>query len=118
MATKNATRSAWYAGVLLFRSEVGGVTSLRPLCEERLVLFRGGSAKQVERAARRYARREQHAYENAAGETVDWQFESLERIDLLDDPPDNDGWEVFSRFTRRSLKALRRGKEDRLRVGV
>jgi hypothetical protein len=110
MLTKDDTTLKWYSIVLLFRSEVGGAPNQRPLCEERVVLFRGKSDEQVALVARQYAQAEQHSYENAEGETVDWRFERVERMDVLDERREDQPWEVFSRYTRRSLAALRRGK--------
>jgi hypothetical protein len=107
----NTDRTArWYSVVLLFSSSIGDVASLRPLCEERVVLFRSNTAGEIDAAARRYAEREQHSYQNANGETVNWRFHGIERIEPLAEPPANEGWEVSSRYARRSLATLRKGK--------
>ena len=108
MSKTKQVHDKWYAVVLLFSSEVGHVPHLRPLCEERVVLFRGKGPGEVERLARKYGHDEEHSYRNVDDETVRWRFEVIQRIDLLDDPADKNGWEVASRFTRRSLAAIRR----------
>ena len=98
----------WFAATLLFASKVGGTPSLRPLVEERIVLFQGRNTDAVKVAAMRYGRAEEHSYENAHGERVEWRFIGLEQLDELDVGTPKQGWEVASRFTRRSLRALRR----------
>jgi hypothetical protein len=97
----------WYAVTVLFCSYHGDVPSLRPLCEERVVLFRGGSEKVVRRAAIAYGKAEMHSYQNLYGELVEWKFIGIERVEILEPPRDANGWEVASRFVRRSARTLR-----------
>ena len=107
------TGERWYAALLLFGSEIDQVTHLRPLCEERVVLFRGGQQEQIEQRAQEYGRAEQHSYTNERGQEVRWRFQQVVLIDELEDPTVGKGWEVSSRFARRSLGAIRRAHERR-----
>ncbi len=107
-STINA-RERWYAVVLLFTSEIDSLVHLRPLCEERVVLFRGANQDDITRQSQEYGLAEQHSYKNERGQEVRWRFHQILTIDELEDPATDAGWEVASRFSRRSLRALRRG---------
>ena len=98
----------WYAVTVLFRATVDDSTSLRPLCEERVVLFHGTSESEVQEDARRYANAEAHSYKNPHGEHVDWRFTSIEKVEVLAPPAPGAGWEIASRFVRCSLRTLRK----------
>lgn len=97
----------WFAVTLLFKSVIGGTPSLRPLCEERVVLFRGEDERGVLTAARRYAQDEEHFYDNSRRERVDWSFVRIERVEALEPPSNGQPWEIASRYVRRSLTRLR-----------
>ena len=106
----------WYSATLIFRSKTAGEISIRPLCEERVVLFKANSELQAAKAAERYGRREAHSYRNGAGETVSWEFAGIDDFQVLDSPA-ADGWEVRARFVRRSwstLRKLTRGRNSRV----
>jgi hypothetical protein len=96
----------WFATTLLFKSGIAEVTSVRPLCEERVVLFRAETESNATALAAEYGRNEAHEYENVRGELVAWRFVGVEKVEAVS-PPENLGWEVASRFTRRSLRTLR-----------
>lgn len=104
------TEEAWYAVVLLFVSEIADIPHLRPLCEQRVVLFRGISNEAVRTQAMGYGATEEHSYRNGQGQLVRWRFEMIERIDCLEPPVDGKGWEVSSRFARLSLAKIGRIK--------
>jgi hypothetical protein len=103
-----STRGHWYAATLIFECRVGGVRSLRPLCEERVVLFRGSNESQVLRLAKMYGRSAEHSYPNRRREVVEWRFARIETLERLELPPVQGGWEVAYRFVRRKAKDLRR----------
>ena len=102
----------WFAVRLLLRSHIGGTPSLRPLCEERVVLFRGPDEATVRTMATAYARGEEHSYANVYGEHVEWRFVAIEQVDALDDADPGKGWEVASRFCRRSLRTLEKHGQE------
>ena len=110
MAKHNAVDqvATWYAATLVFSSDVGDVPSLRPLCEERVVLFRAANEPLAAAAAGAYGSREAHSYRNTSGELVRWRFAGIDKIECLAGSPDQDGWEVASRFIRRSRQTLQK----------
>jgi hypothetical protein len=97
----------WYSATLVFQSKIAQETSIRPLCEERVVLFHADSELQALKAGERYGRHEAHSYANAAGETVSWKFVGIDNLRVLD-TPGVEGWEVSARFVRRSWSTLRK----------
>jgi hypothetical protein len=98
----------WYSVTLTFASRIGGVASLRPLCEERVVLFRARSEARARLLAVKYAGEAEHSYLNSRNERVEWRFAGIEQLTLLDAPPTERGWEVGSRFVRRRWSTLRK----------
>jgi len=121
MANKQAsTQERWFAATLVFVSRIGDATSMRPLCEERIVLLHATSEEDAAVQAVTYGRREQHSYRNRMGQPVEWQFAGIERVEEAEPDPESTAWEVASRFMRRgykSLQALRRdGTEPRKRA--
>jgi len=97
----------WFSATLIFRSEIGGVRSIRPLCEERVVLFETSNEQEAIKAAEAYGRREAHSYANESGEEVRWQFVGIDKIHALDSPT-AEGWEVAAKFVRRSWPTLQK----------
>ena len=96
-----------FAVTLLFRSHVGSTESLRPLCEERVVVFSAATPAEASVAARRYGRGEEHSYKNSSGELVQWTFVRVLGAQDIGPRPPIGGWEVASRFVRRRLATLR-----------
>lgn len=97
----------WYSAALIFRSDIGGVTNIRPLCEERVVLFDVTDEQEAVKAAERYGGREAHSYVNVRGEDVSWKFVGIDKIHVLESAT-ADGWEVAAKFTRRSWSTLQK----------
>jgi hypothetical protein len=97
---------SWFSVTLLFRSVVGDSPSLRPLCEERVVLFRVDTEGEARSAAISYARDAEHSYKKLHAEGVLWRFVRIERIEGLEGPKTNIGWEIAGRFVRRSIRTL------------
>jgi hypothetical protein len=97
----------WYSATLVFQSKIAQETSIRPLCEERVVLFDANNELQAMSAAERYGRREAHSYTNAAGETVSWKLVGIDKLQVLESPA-IEGWEVSTKFVRRSWSTLRK----------
>lgn len=96
----------WFATTLIFISEIAEIPSVRPLCEERVVLFCVKDESVALAEARSYGEREQHSYLNATNDRVRWRFVGVEKIvELL--PTSNIGWEVATRYTRRSWRTLK-----------
>ncbi len=108
----NNENSRWYALTLLFASRIGDSPSLRPLCEERVVLFRAKNELAARKAAASHAEAEGHSYKNSEKRDVKWYFVGVVKLEVLDEPARDEGWEVGSRFIRRSLRTIRqfRGK--------
>lgn len=102
---KQSSSLGWFAATLLFRNRFGRNVAVRPLCEERVVLFRGATEKDARAAAIKYGRAEEHQYSNMYGEWVRWTFAGVEKLEQVDAPSENDGWEVSSRFVRRVMRA-------------
>lgn len=96
---------AWFAATVVFVGEIDGIPSLRPLCEERVALFRTCNESAARAAAHRYGEAQEHTYSNSAGEAVRWRFVGVEKIVELS-PVAEVGWEVASRYTRRSRRTL------------
>jgi hypothetical protein len=97
----------WYSATLVFRSHIAGETSLRPLCEERVVVFDVANEHQALKAAERYGRREAHSYPNVDGEQVSWQLAGIDNVHAISAPLP-EGWEVAAKFVRRSWSTLRK----------
>lgn len=97
----------WYSVTILFASTSSSAQSLRPLCEERVVLCQAESEDLVRAEATRYGIAEQHSYRNVYGELIEWRFVQIEKIETLDPPRENKPWEVSSRFVRRSARVLK-----------
>lgn len=97
----------WHATTILFKSEVNGVVSLRPLCEERIVLFDTSDETQAVAAAHDYGIQESHSYENVRGELVTWVFAGVEKVEVLSTSRPQ-GWEVSAKFVRKSVRTLRK----------
>ena len=109
--------TTWYAATLLFWSEVGDVPSLRPLCEERVVLLRAVTKAVAEANALRHGMEEAHSYKNARGDDVSWSFAGIEKLEELSGPPSSGVWEVSSRYVRRARARLpKRAKTSRPRT--
>lgn len=96
----------WYSVSLTFVSRVGAVESLRPLCEERIVLFQASSEAEARALALKYGREAEHSYANPRGEVVEWRLAGVEAARELEPPLGNRGWEVGSRFVRRQRRRL------------
>jgi hypothetical protein len=107
MARNASPDTRWYAATLLFVSKIAEVESLRPLCEERVVLVRGTREKQVRAVLARYGREQDHAYKNDRGETVEWRYVDLAKLEPIEDPTREGVQEVASRFVRKRLSNLR-----------
>lgn len=105
----------WFAVTLLFMSRIKGALTLRPLCEERVVLIRSLSEPDARAKATRYAKMEAHSYQNVYGKTVSWHFVRIEKIERVDGPIDEKPWEVASRFVRRNLRRLHGGDSKQKR---
>jgi hypothetical protein len=99
-----------YVVTILLASRVGGVASLRPLCEERVVLVAAGNLAQASALARKYGRNQEHTYANGRGEDVEWRFVRVIKVEALEGF-DNSIQEVTSRFIRVSQRKLRHGKQ-------
>lgn len=112
-----ASVATWYAATLVFISDVGDVASIRPLCEERIVLFLSKNAARASAAAEAYGDNEVHSYRNTYGQLVRWRFAGIEKVERLQELPDSDGWEVASRFVRRSWRTLKK-LQTRARPGA
>lgn len=96
----------WFATTLIFVSEIAEISSVRPLCEERVALFHVKDELTALAEAITYGEREQHSYLNAKGEPVRWRFVGVEKtVELL--PTSNRGWEVATRYTRRSWRTIK-----------
>ncbi|MBK9065280.1 MAG: DUF4288 domain-containing protein [Gemmatimonadetes bacterium] len=91
-------RLKWYSATLTFASRVGGIRSLRPLCEERVVLIRAPTESRARVLAAQYGHAEAHSYANARGEQVEWLFAKIDRPEQLEPLPAQGCWEVASRF--------------------
>jgi hypothetical protein len=102
---KRSPSSCWYAATLLFCSRVGEKKAARPLWEERVVLFKSPSEQSAKSAANKYGRAEEHRYDNMYGELVVWRFAGTEKLEEIEQPTEDAGWEVASRFLRRATRA-------------
>ncbi len=72
-----------YAAKLLFQFRVVtfGSSNRRRLCEERIVVFRAGSAKAAVAKAKSVGARAQHKYTNDSGGLVNFEFVGI--LDLM-----------------------------------
>lgn len=68
------------------------------------MLFRSASEKSAQAAANKYGRAEELQYANMYGELVRWRFAGTEKIEEIEPPTRDGGWEVASRFVRRATR--------------
>lgn len=99
-------RDTWFSATLLFESRINDIPAIRPLCEERVVLFRARNERDASADAEAYAKAAEHEYENVRGERVMWVFVRVDYLSDVEDPPPGGAWEVASRFVRRSQRTL------------
>jgi hypothetical protein len=73
-----------YAAKLMFqfRVVVGGESSKRRTCEDRIILIRAKSATSALLAAKRHGRKSEHSYSNDEGNPVHFEFVGV--MDLLE----------------------------------
>jgi hypothetical protein len=102
----------WYAATLIFSSSIAGVESLRPLCEERIVLFSAANVSGATALAMKHGLSEEHSYRNRRNELVRWRFIGVERVEAVPFDGAGGGWEVASRYVRRSRKTIRMTKKS------
>jgi hypothetical protein len=99
-----------YAAKLLFvwDREPDGVQRARPLCEERIVTLRAGSAKAALAKVKRMGRRENadYVYTATFGPSRFRFLGVLQLLDLEFEPPHEVWWELHRRFR----PALRKSK--------
>lgn len=100
-------KAHWFAVTMVFMSRIGKSRTLRPLCEERIVLFRADSKSEAGALGRKHGRSEEHSYEAVNGKRVTWSFIGIESIDDVTQHESNGPWEIGSRYVRRSLKRLK-----------
>ena len=96
----------WFSVTMMFESRIGGIIGVRPLCEERIVLFAAGNQLEAATAATEYGMHAQDEYKNASDESVSWRFVCLSEVRELDAPQAPAGWEVASRFIRRHRRTI------------
>jgi hypothetical protein len=85
----------WYSTKLVFRSLLTHEDG-RHLQEESIRLFRAESSEEAARKAIEFAKKEEVAYPNEAGEVVRWIFVAVDEVQELADSAFADGVEVFS----------------------
>lgn len=81
---------------MLSCSSYGANQSLRPLCGERVVLYRGESERAVARAATSYGKSEMHSNKNICGEQVSRRLLGIEKLESVLPAKDEKGWEITS----------------------
>jgi hypothetical protein len=79
------TERRWFSVIVVFESRVAGIIGVRPLCEERIVLFVAEDEPTAIAAARRYGVSAQHSYDNSARETVQWIFVGVSDANELEE---------------------------------
>jgi hypothetical protein len=68
-------------------------------------LFKSPSEQSAKSAANKYRRAEEHRYDTMYGELVAWRFAGTEKLEEIEQPTKDAGWEVASRFLRRAARA-------------
>jgi Domain of unknown function (DUF4288) len=99
--SKHESGQGWYSAQLLFRCDVGGRVSQRPLWEESIRLILARSLKDAERRAEALGRATQVRYRNSRGETVRWMFVRTQRVEDLVQKKLEHGSEVSYRLIHR-----------------
>ena len=86
--------------------QVEGETTGMQTVEDRFVLVRGASPHDAEQRLRGHWRQYAEPYLNPHGHLVRWRLEAITDIyDILEDQLDPAGIEVYSRLSRRRIKA-------------
>jgi hypothetical protein len=99
-----------YAAKLLFqfRVIVNGESGKRRTCEERIIVFEAGSAKEALALAKRRARSSQFRYRNTDGNPVRFEFVGV--LDLLKLGIECENDEVWYDIIERVLPSERKSK--------
>lgn len=94
----------WYTASLIYK----GVNedNLTELCEERIILFHALCEQDVYAKAESFGLDSEHTYEVERGGTLQWKFDSVERVYEVDDSEIHDGSELFSRFLTKDDVAI------------
>jgi len=97
----------WYSANLIYKGiNEDGLTDL---CEERIVLFHALCEKDVYAKAKSFGLDSEHSYEVESGGTLQWKFDTIERVYEIDDSEIHDGSEIFSRFlTKEDVDILKK----------
>jgi hypothetical protein len=95
---------AWYVAELIVECRVGRARAT--LWCQQLVVFRKRNAEAAYKAAMKLGRKQNHAYSNAAGETVWWRFKGLGDLKELLTKTLRSGTEVHSRLSRRKSPGI------------
>jgi hypothetical protein len=94
----------WYGVEMRFAVQVEGERRGRQLIENRWVLIRAATEDEARERAERYAAHEEVLYLNQSGRLVRWTLEAiLDIYDMIDEPSQRGGCEVFSRLRQRNL---------------
>jgi hypothetical protein len=90
----------WYVAVLVVRSRVGNDADAVPLLDRQVRLLRAPDADSAYQRALALGAAEALSYQNAAGETVTWEFAGLHDLAEVPETELTDGVEVYSWRTR------------------
>lgn len=95
------SEESWYLAVLVVECSVGDDTAGEPLIDLQYRLVRAGGGEDAHRKALELGDSAEHAYDNADGETVRWEFAGLHDLRELDNQDLAHGAEVYSTLRRR-----------------
>lgn len=98
----------WFVAVLVIRSRVDDGVAGPPLLDLQYRLIRAPNAEGAYDRALELGRHAAHAYRNAAGKQVTWEFVGLRDLCEVDDEELADGTEVYGYTVR--------GEPDRFAV--
>ena len=106
-------RNRWYVARLIVRCRVGEHDPGPWTIDEQVHVLRAPDHETAYQKALQFGKAEEHSYENAAGETVYWDFVGLAELDELLGRTIRDGTEITYRlYDSDDPEALVPDKED------
>jgi hypothetical protein len=98
--------------VLVVACTVGGIERKDDSVDLQCRLIRARDPEEAYRLAMDLGREQDHAYDNADGEVVRWQFKGLHRLEHLEAQTLEHGTEVYSSLVRTPYRDLVSSKEQ------
>lgn len=102
----------WYMAVMVMSCTVGSAEADDDLVDLQCRLIRARDPEEAFREAMVLGARGDHAYENADGQVVRWEFKGIHRLERIMDEEVGHGSEVYSTLVRAPYQEFVATKES------